>query len=51
MKSGTRVKYGAKEIDAINGEIYSLRAKLIEKYNKKDEAYQRILKLKQNSIM
>ncbi|WJX74062.1 hypothetical protein P8452_57770 [Trifolium repens] len=51
MKSGTRVKYGAKEIDAINGEIYSLRAKLIEKYNKKDEAYQRILKLKQNCIM
>ncbi|KAK2370639.1 hypothetical protein QL285_083672 [Trifolium repens] len=39
MKSGTRVKYGAKEIDAINGEIYSFRAKLIEKYNKKDEAY------------
>ncbi|XP_045805313.1 uncharacterized protein LOC123898411 isoform X2 [Trifolium pratense] len=46
MESGTKVKYGVKELDAINGEIYSLRAKLREKYNKKDEAYQRILKLK-----
>jgi len=35
-----------KELEAINGELYSLRAKLTENHKKKGEAYQRILKLK-----
>jgi len=35
-----------KEKEDINAELYSLSAKLIEKHKNKDEAYQRIFKLK-----
>lgn len=43
---GTKVRHGVKELEAINGELYSLKAKLTENHKKKGEAYQRILKLK-----
>jgi hypothetical protein len=44
MECGTRISPG---VEAINGELYSLREKLNQKYKKKYEAKQRILTLKE----
>ncbi|KAK2425219.1 proton pump-interactor [Trifolium repens] len=46
MKCGIRIRHDAKELEAKNQELYSLKAKLSEKNKKKVEAYQRILELK-----
>ncbi|KEH39158.1 proton pump interactor, putative [Medicago truncatula] len=46
MECRTKGRHDMKELEAINRELYSLREKLTEKHKKKDEAYQRILKLK-----
>jgi len=46
MECGTKIRHDVKELEAINRELYSLREKLTEKHKKKDESYQRILKLK-----
>lgn len=45
-ESETRIRYCVKEHEDINAKLYSLSAKLIEKHKNKDEAYQRIFKLK-----
>ncbi|XP_058773903.1 uncharacterized protein LOC131648137 isoform X2 [Vicia villosa] len=46
MENGTRIRHGLKELEAINGELYSLKGKLSEKNTIKGEAYQKILKIK-----
>jgi hypothetical protein len=46
MKCGIRIRHDAKKVEAKKQELYSLKAKLLEKNKKKVEAYQRILELK-----
>ncbi|KAJ1434528.1 proton pump-interactor [Sesbania bispinosa] len=46
IELGASVRHAQKQLEALDQEIYSLRAKMTEKRKKKDEAYQRMLKLK-----
>ncbi|XP_045807419.1 proton pump-interactor 1-like [Trifolium pratense] len=46
LKCGIRIRHAAKELEAKNQELYSLKEILSEKNKKKVEAYQRILELK-----
>ncbi|XP_045802921.1 proton pump-interactor 1-like [Trifolium pratense] len=46
LKCGIRIRHAAKELEAKNQELHSLKEILSEKNKKKVEAYQRILELK-----
>jgi hypothetical protein len=39
MECGTKVRHGVKELEGIDGELYSFREKLTENNKKKGEAY------------
>lgn len=51
MEFGARNKHNVKELVAINGELYSLKEKLADKYKKREEAFQMLLKLNRRYLL
>ncbi|KAI5412957.1 uncharacterized protein LOC127086902 [Lathyrus oleraceus] len=51
MEFGARNKHNVKEQVAINGELYSLKEKLTDKYKKREEAFQMLLKLNRRYLI